>query len=53
VSDLKFWASPIAGTYGIEELPFNLLLNGDGTIIAKNLHDEQLESFIKSLVVSK
>jgi peroxiredoxin len=53
VSDLKFWASPIAESYGVEELPYNMLLNGDGTIIAQNLHDEQLESFIRSLVISR
>lgn len=43
VSDLKFWASPVAKNYNLQELPFNLLINGKGIIIAKNLHDDELE----------
>jgi thiol-disulfide isomerase/thioredoxin len=43
VSDLKFWSSPVAKLYNIQELPFNLLLDGNGIIIAKNLHGAELE----------
>jgi len=43
VSDLRFWASPVAKNYNLQELPFNLLINGNGIIIAKNLHDDELE----------
>jgi peroxiredoxin len=43
VSDLKFWTSPVAKLYNIQELPFNLLLDGNGIILAKNLHGEELE----------
>ncbi|MET3036602.1 TlpA disulfide reductase family protein [Chryseobacterium sp. NRRL B-14859] len=46
ISDLKFWKSPVAKAYGIEELPFNLIIDGNGTIIAKNLHDKELEEFL-------
>jgi hypothetical protein len=27
----------------VQELPYNLLINGEGVIIAKNLHGEALE----------
>lgn len=46
VSDLKFWSSPVARLYNIEELPFNLLIDGNGIIFAKNLHGEELEKVL-------
>ena len=46
VSDLKFWRSPVAKTYGIQELPFNILIDGNGVILAKNLHGQDLENEI-------
>jgi peroxiredoxin len=49
VSDLKFWASPVAKTYNIQALPFNVLVDGKGIIIAKDLHDNDLEYFITKL----
>ncbi|SHG00000.1 Peroxiredoxin [Chryseobacterium sp. OV279] len=46
VSDLKFWKSPVAKAYNIEELPFNVIIDGEGKIMAKNLHGKELEEFI-------
>lgn len=46
VSDLKFWRSPVAKTYNIQELPFNILIDGKGLIIGKNLHGTDLEKGI-------
>ena len=46
VSDLKFWRSPVAKTYNIQELPFNVLIDGKGVIVAKNLHGPDLEKEI-------
>lgn len=46
ISDLQFWKSPVAKTYGIEELPYNLVLNASGKIIAINVHGEELKTFI-------
>jgi peroxiredoxin len=51
VSDLKFWASPITKTYNIQALPFNILVDGKGIIIAKDLHDNDLEYFITNLLI--
>ncbi len=50
VSDLKFWMSPVAGTYGIEALPFNVLVDKTGKVAAVNLHGKELEDAIASQV---
>ncbi len=47
VSDLKFWRSPVAKAYHIEELPFNVVIDGQGKIVAQNLHGKELEVFIR------
>lgn len=52
VSDLKFWKSPVAKAYEIEELPFNVMIDGQGKIIAKNLHGKELEEFIRTYFTS-
>jgi len=46
VSDLKYWSSPVAKTYNIQELPFNVLIDGEGTIIATNLHGSELDKLL-------
>ena len=43
VSDLKFWRSPVAKAYNIQALPYNLLIDGKGVILAKGLHGAMLE----------
>ena len=52
VSDMKFWASPVAKLYDLQELPYNILIDGNGIIIAKNLHgadlDKELSKYIKN-----
>jgi peroxiredoxin len=51
VSDLKYWQSEAAKTYNITAIPFSLLLDPDGVIIAKNLRgaalDHKLEEIFK------
>ena len=51
VSDLKGWKNEAAREYGVSAVPFNLLLDPNGIIIAKNLRgedlDKKLEEFIK------
>jgi len=51
VSDLQFWLSPVAKTYNLQELPFNLLIDGNGIIIAKNLHGVELEEAIRKTLI--
>lgn len=48
ISDLRFWKSPVAKDYGIEELPFNVLIDEQKKILAINLHGKELEDFIQS-----
>ncbi len=47
ISDLKFWKSPVAKLYEVDELPFNVIIDREGIILAKNLHGKQLEDFIR------
>lgn len=44
VSDLKYWQSEGAQTYGVNGIPFTVLLDKDGRIIAKGLRGHELES---------
>ena len=43
VSDLKYFNSVAAQDYNINAIPFSILLNPEGVIIAKNLRGAQLE----------
>jgi thiol-disulfide isomerase/thioredoxin len=42
VSELKFWQTPIVQEYKITGIPFSLLLDPEGKIVAKNLRGERL-----------
>lgn len=42
VSDLKYFQSEAAATYNITFIPFSLLIDPEGKIIAKNLRDAEL-----------
>ena len=53
VSDLKFWSSPVTRTYNIQALPFNVLIDGNGIILAKNLHRAELEKGIAKYLNKK
>jgi thiol-disulfide isomerase/thioredoxin len=44
VSDLKGWDSSVVPLYGIEGIPFTLLIDKDGIIIGKNLRGKNLEN---------
>lgn len=43
VSDLKFWNSPVVALYGFDGIPFNVLLDPDGKVIAQGLRGADLE----------
>ncbi|MGB0165503.1 MAG: redoxin domain-containing protein [Luteibaculum sp.] len=49
VSDLKFWGSEAAQAYGVNSIPFTLLLDKEGKIIAKNLRGEALHQKLEEL----
>jgi peroxiredoxin len=42
VSDLKGWGNAAARMYGVEAIPFNILLDPTGKIIAKDLRESDL-----------
>jgi len=50
VSDLNYWQSKYAIIYGVNSIPANFLINGDGIIIAKNLRGSRLEEVLEQLV---
>lgn len=43
VSDLQGWNSEGAKIYGVNSIPSNFLVDGEGFILAKNLHGEALQ----------
>jgi thiol-disulfide isomerase/thioredoxin len=43
VSDVKYWNSMVVPLYKIESIPFNLLLDKDGKILATNLRGNALQ----------
>ena len=49
VSDLKGWRSNGARKYRIRSIPYNILINGEGIIIAKNLKGKALHIFLENL----
>ena len=50
VSDLEGWNSEAAKAYNVTFLPFNLLIDSEGTIIDKNLHSKALQSKLAELL---
>jgi peroxiredoxin len=49
VSDLGYWNSEAAQTYNIKAIPYNLLLDKKGRIIAKNLRGEMLDEKLSEI----
>lgn len=50
VSDLKGWNSEPAAIYNIRSIPSNLLIDGDGVIVAKNLRGPYLAQTLEKLL---
>lgn len=50
VSDLSFWNSKVVPLYGIEEIPFNVLLDPKGTILARNLRGDSLQQMLAAVL---
>lgn len=51
-SDLKGWESQAAKLYGVDAIPFTLLLDKEGKIIGKGLRGEELENKIAEVLAS-
>lgn len=50
VSDLKFWNSKAVGLYGFEGIPYNVLVDPQGKIIAESLRGFDLENKLQELL---
>ena len=50
VSDLQFWNSKFAVVYGVNSIPANFLIDGDGIIVNKKLRGPALEQAISALL---
>lgn len=48
VSDLKGWKNEVAALYGVKRIPYNLLLDPDGKIVARNKVGDVLDSLLSS-----
>ena len=53
VSDLKYWQSEAAKTYNITGIPFSLLLDPNGVIVAKNLRGAALHAKLEEIFAGK
>ncbi len=42
VSDLKRWETPLVDLYGVEKIPFTVLIDPSGKIVETELYGEQL-----------
>jgi alkyl hydroperoxide reductase subunit AhpC len=49
VSDLKYWNSVAAKEYGVDGIPFTVLLDKEGKIIEKGLRGERLKEKLAEL----
>ncbi|MCC7402737.1 MAG: redoxin domain-containing protein [Chitinophagaceae bacterium] len=50
VSDLKFWNSEVVPLYNIEGIPFNVLLDPQGKVIAESLRGAALEAKLQEVL---
>jgi peroxiredoxin len=53
VSDLKYWECAAAKEYGVAGIPFTVLLDKEGKILAKNLRGDQLDKAIALALAGK
>jgi thiol-disulfide isomerase/thioredoxin len=48
VSDLQGWDNAVAKMYNVNSIPTNVLINGEGIIVAKNLRESDLQKTIEA-----
>jgi len=52
VSDLGFWQSSVVSKYGIQSIPYTVLIDKNGRIIAKELRGPSLDAKLQELLGS-
>ncbi len=50
MSDLKYWNSEGAKVYAINSIPHTILIDGEGTIIARGLHGDELNAKLAEVI---
>jgi thiol-disulfide isomerase/thioredoxin len=50
VSDLKYWESAVVPLYAIEGIPYSILLDPQGNIIARNLRGSALQAKLRDVL---
>lgn len=50
MSDLKYWGSEGAQLYAVSSIPHTVLIDGEGTIIARGLHGEGLQDKLAEVI---
>jgi peroxiredoxin len=50
ISDLKFWNSAAVGLYGFQGIPYNVLVDPEGKIVADNLRGGALEKKLEEVL---
>ena len=50
VSDLRFWDSKAVETYKFDAIPYNVLIDPQGKVIAENLRGSQLEAKLQEVL---
>jgi peroxiredoxin len=50
ISDLKFWQSEVVPIYQVESIPFNVLVDPDGKVVAENLRGSALEQKLQQVL---
>jgi len=53
VSDLKYWECEAARAYNVQGIPFTVLLDKEGKILAKNLRGDDLEKAIEKALAGE
>lgn len=49
VSDLKGWKNSVAKQFGVQSIPFSILIDKEGVILGKNLRGEELQNTLSDL----
>ena len=50
MSDLKYWNSQAVETFGFQGIPFNVLVDPSGKVIAESLRGEELDAKLKQVL---
>src|ERR1700733_68281 len=50
MSDLKYWNSKAVETFGFQGIPFNVLVDPSGKVIAESLRGEELDTKLKQVL---